>query len=402
MRADELQATTASTASRVGFEHSLADLQRLTSRRLVAASRIHSRDFGMSRFRSVLHLASGERTLLRDSAVCSLSRVPTGRFVAAIAAALAGLICLPGLALALIVGDEGNRTARLLLLATVCVFAAVGIFSCVRQLVDARKWWGLNGRIVVLSNVAVARRGEGLGRALLDDVVRLADRNGWRLALAVDDDALAARHLYGSVGFVEVQRHGQPSSRTAMSRPSAQVDDRSSGTTFIDGALLLLLVSTTAFVISSSSLSWSSRIAVGCALWLLCSASRVDLRSHRLPNRLLATAALLAGLAVALTDTFDVVLIAAGMGAAPFLLVHLVDPAALGFGDVKYATVAGALMAVWWWPGAVAMSVATLATTCLVRVLRPTGPLPMGPTLFVGTTTAVVASILLAQKGLLP
>lgn len=402
VRATEFPETKASATPKVGSAPSHTGLQRLTIRRLIIASKIHSHDFGMSRLRSAVHLVSGDRLFLRDGAVCSLSRVPSGRIVVVIAAALAGLICLPGLALALIVGEEGNRAARLLLLSTVCLLATGGIASCVRQLVDARKWWGLEGRIVVLSNVAVARRGEGLGRALLDGVVRLADCRGWRLALAVDDDGLAARHLYGLVGFVEVERRSQSPDRTAMTRPCAQVDDRSSATTLINGALLALFVGTTAFVIFSSSLSWSSRIAVGCSLWFLCSASRVDLRSHRLPNRLLGMAAVLAGLAVALTDTYDVVLIAAGMGAAPFLLVHLVDPAALGFGDVKYATVAGALTAVWWLPGAVAMSVATLATTCVVRLLRPTGSLPMGPALFVGTSTSVVVSILLVQKGLLP
>jgi leader peptidase (prepilin peptidase) / N-methyltransferase len=93
-------------------------------------------------------------------------------------------------------------------------------------------------------------------------------------------------------------------------------------------------------------------------------------------------------------------LAASVMGAAPFLLVHLADPSALGFGDVKFAAVAGALIAPWWWPGAVLMAVVALAVACAMRLARPSGPHALGPSLFIGTLVALLVSIVLVQKGL--
>ncbi|MEM1334013.1 MAG: prepilin peptidase [Actinomycetota bacterium] len=149
------------------------------------------------------------------------------------------------------------------------------------------------------------------------------------------------------------------------------------------------------------SATLSARIAAVCSLLLLLRAALADLRTMRLPNWLIGSAVVCAALANVLAGTTNTMLIAAGFGAAPFLLIHLIDPKSLGFGDVKFAAAAGLLVATWWWPAALAMSVATLIVVCLVRHGRPRGALPMGPALFVGTCLAVGLSIVLAQKGLI-
>jgi leader peptidase (prepilin peptidase)/N-methyltransferase len=71
-------------------------------------------------------------------------------------------------------------------------------------------------------------------------------------------------------------------------------------------------------------------------------ASAIDVRRHRLPDRLTmtATAVLAAGLAIVALVTGDAGLLGrAAAGAALFagllLVVHLVSPAGMGFGDVK-------------------------------------------------------------------
>ncbi len=52
--------------------------------------------------------------------------------------------------------------------------------------------------------VVPVARGRGLGRAVVSAVLRAADEAGARTGLYVPEDASAARHLYGRLGFREV------------------------------------------------------------------------------------------------------------------------------------------------------------------------------------------------------
>jgi GNAT superfamily N-acetyltransferase len=52
--------------------------------------------------------------------------------------------------------------------------------------------------------VVAHRRGEGIGRALL---MQLLDRHP-TMSLSVDNDNVSARHLYGSLGFVDLRSDG--------------------------------------------------------------------------------------------------------------------------------------------------------------------------------------------------
>ena len=63
--------------------------------------------------------------------------------------------------------------------------------------------------------VAQARRGEGLGRALLDAVVEVARERGARwIELGTSEDDVAARALYESAGFTN--REGRPDGPTML------------------------------------------------------------------------------------------------------------------------------------------------------------------------------------------
>ncbi|WP_373071290.1 GNAT family N-acetyltransferase [Gemmatimonas sp.] len=356
----------------------------------------------MSRSRSVLHLATCERIVDRPGTVCSLSSVPTLRGALASAVALVGLIVVPGLLLVGIIGADGNLFARLALLAVIVAMVMAGIASCVPRIFDANRWGGVGARSVVVANLAVSERGVGLGRTLLTEIARLADHDGRTLVLTVRTDNFAATRLYRSVGFTDETSVKVRSGQVAMVRrsPSAARSARPRGKHLSAALVAGCAMSVVAVMVGATTVSGPTRIAVASGLCLLCAAAIVDIKAFRLPNRFLLVAAVLAALAAYFAGAVDSALAASVMGAAPFLLVHLADPSALGFGDVKFAAVAGALIAPWWWPGAVLMAVVALAVACSVRVARPSGPHALGPSLFVGTLAALLVSIVLVQKGL--
>ena len=377
---------------------------RLSPRQVFDGSAIHAADFEMSRFRSVLHLITCERIVIRSGAVCSLSRVPTRRAMLVATFSLAASICVPGLALVAIVGAEGNFMVRLALLIALCLLAVVGIASSIRQVFDAHLWRGFGGRGIVIANVAVRTRGVGRGRGLLSEVARIADQEGCTMLLAVRASNVAAVGLYGTLGFVDDPNVAVRAGHVAMVRPPSTADG---ATMFrlVDSPVAAATVTgcvavATYLSVAATSISWPTRVALVCALGLLCLASLVDVKTLRLPNRFVAGAAVFIALALSLAESWDSAFVATGMAAAPFLLIHLVDPSAFGFGDVKFAAAAGALLATWWWPAAVVMVVVALGCACAARLFRPVGPLPFGPSLFAGTLNAVVLSIVLVEKGL--
>ena len=135
---------------------------------------------------------------------------------------------------------------------------------------------------------------------------------------------------------------------------------------------------------------------VGVAFVPLVQAAVVDIRTRRLPDRLLARAAVMV-LAVAAYRLGDVsVLMAAGAAAfaLPLLLAHLVDPAGLGFGDVKLALVLGALVGVIDWRLApLALGLACLSALAWAALKRVRS-LPFGPPLVGGAAVAFLGGAL--------
>jgi leader peptidase (prepilin peptidase)/N-methyltransferase len=123
-----------------------------------------------------------------------------------------------------------------------------------------------------------------------------------------------------------------------------------------------------------------------------------DLRERRLPNRLTITGAVLILLgAAALGRGLPALLGAAALGGI-YLAVHLVDPAALGGGDVKLAVGLGALTAALggaiWVLAALGAPVLT-AVAAVVAGLRRRGPVvPHGPSMCAASLLAAALAVL--------
>ncbi|MEU8899770.1 prepilin peptidase [Nocardia sp. NPDC048505] len=127
-----------------------------------------------------------------------------------------------------------------------------------------------------------------------------------------------------------------------------------------------------------------------------------DLRARRLPNALTGLLALgVLGYALS-TAQFGAAVAGALLLAGPYLLVHLLAPAALGAGDVKLAAGLGAAAGLggaqaWVW-AAVAAPVGTalagVALLCANRIRRPAGErsLPHGPAMCAATLLGLLAA----------
>ncbi|WP_063052360.1 prepilin peptidase [Nocardia arthritidis] len=151
---------------------------------------------------------------------------------------------------------------------------------------------------------------------------------------------------------------------------------------------------------------------LACAiLTVWCAALTVfDLRERRLPNVLTGPGALgVLGYAMH-TEQFTTALLGALLLSAPYLLVHLAAPAALGAGDVKLAVTLGGAAALggaqpWVW----AALGAPVFTACAalgasarrgVFTSRAAGPdsravtVPHGPAMCLATLLALLSSVL--------
>lgn len=125
--------------------------------------------------------------------------------------------------------------------------------------------------------------------------------------------------------------------------------------------------------------------------WLI-ALSIYDLRERRLPNVLtLPGAAVILAVAVLAGRATPAVLGAAALGAL-YLVVHLIDPAALGAGDVKLAIGLGALTGTFgmdvWLLGAFGAVLLT-ALAGVVVVSRGGSTVPHGPSMCVASAASV-------------
>ncbi|MGK8523081.1 prepilin peptidase [Nocardia asteroides] len=135
-----------------------------------------------------------------------------------------------------------------------------------------------------------------------------------------------------------------------------------------------------------------------------------DLRERRLPNRLTGPG-LVAVLGYALlTEQFTVAALGALLLSAPYLLVHLVAPTALGAGDVKLAMTLGGAAALggaraWAWAalGAPALTACAAVGALCCRILFTRADteagdnavtVPHGPAMCLATLLALLSSAL--------
>ena len=135
----------------------------------------------------------------------------------------------------------------------------------------------------------------------------------------------------------------------------------------------------------------------GASLGVLVVLSAIDLQARILPNRILlpATAALLAAQAVFYPEHFVECVLAALAAGALMLAPGLVDPAAVGMGDVKLAVFLGVLLGSAVAPALILGCLATAPVLAVLLVRRGRAArratLPLGPFLTIGTAIVVLA-----------
>jgi leader peptidase (prepilin peptidase) / N-methyltransferase len=128
-------------------------------------------------------------------------------------------------------------------------------------------------------------------------------------------------------------------------------------------------------------------------------AALVDRREGRVPDALVVVTAIVAGLGVVVgVASAWTVLGGATVTAAPLLVVHLVDPDRMGFGDVKLAAALGAVLA----PldvraGFVALAVGS-AGAIVTAALGRRRTVPFAPGLVAGASVALVALLALGWE----
>ncbi len=132
--------------------------------------------------------------------------------------------------------------------------------------------------------------------------------------------------------------------------------------------------------------------ATGASVVVLVSAALVDVAEHRLPNGLVAVAALPVVVTLIAAGSGDLArsaAVGAVMFAGPLLLTHLVSPAGMGFGDVKAGAVLGAALGLIDPQVALLALVLGLASAAAWGLARRARSVAFGPGLVTGALLAL-------------
>jgi len=135
---------------------------------------------------------------------------------------------------------------------------------------------------------------------------------------------------------------------------------------------------------------------------VLVAAALVDVAEHRLPNRLVAAAAVPVVVALVVAWSGDVgrsVVLGAALVGGPLLLTHLASPTGMGFGDVKAGAVLGAGVGLVDARLALFGLVAGLAIGASWGLARRARSVPLGPALVAGALVALAVGRLLVPEG---
>lgn len=149
-----------------------------------------------------------------------------------------------------------------------------------------------------------------------------------------------------------------------------------------------------AVVAIASGASARVSIAVGVSMTILVVAALVDVHERRLPNRILALAmvALVAALFGATGFALTGVVAGAAACAVPVLLLHLVAPASMGFGDVKLSLVLGSTLGTVDWRLTLWTLALGSAVSAVVALVHHQPTVAFGPGL-VGAAIALIAVV---------
>jgi leader peptidase (prepilin peptidase) / N-methyltransferase len=164
-------------------------------------------------------------------------------------------------------------------------------------------------------------------------------------------------------------------------------------------ATMAIGVAAAGHVIARSELSLACRLFIGAGIVLAAIAANHDRRHLRLPNPLVAGVACLGVAAGVVANSTPAVVAAAAVAASPMLLMHLVEPRALGFGDVKYAAATGALVGALSFTAGPILVVVALVAAVINRALHPHGARALGPAILAGAIVAATVTVTLQQKG---
>ena len=203
-----------------------------------------------------------------------------------------------------------------------------------------------------LQDVAARHRGSGVAVGVLDELFRTVTRP---VALTVDRDAAGVIALYERVGFTRTDPGDVESAEVAMTRPAPATSESDSALsvagicprwlwpTHTD----IVLGAVAAFAMCSlhHPATWPHQVIVGTASFVVVTAAGTDWRLHRIPNALVASAAL--PLIWIATDTSNIgqALAGAGIMAGPLLASNLATGGrSPGLGDVKLVALAGAAL----------------------------------------------------------
>lgn len=128
-----------------------------------------------------------------------------------------------------------------------------------------------------------------------------------------------------------------------------------------------------------------------------------DLALQLLPNRLVVPALALALVAGVVEGSPVAAIVGGLLVAAPFLAIHLTDPAAMGFGDVKAAAAAGVVLGVVVpTVGPLVGVIAVMIGTAVGRLRAGPGPRALGPTIVAGAGVAAAIGVALQVVEVLP
>lgn len=172
------------------------------------------------------------------------------------------------------------------------------------------------------------------------------------------------------------------------------------------------------FGLATVQAGWSATLLPVFSLFAgLVAMSAVDIWAMRIPTRFAHVTALAVGLTMLFatavdrgipTDTLRGALVGAGVLGGGLLVLHLISPRMLGFGDVRLATVAGLVVGWLAWapqhpvldPVEAALDAALLGGfigaivgIALLVARRRNDPFPFGPSLAMGAVVVILASL---------
>ncbi len=370
-------------------------------RNVRSALSIHSRAFGMPARRSAGSLVFADHLLVDEGAAMTLSCVPS-RFARNLALVGCGvLLGVPGL-MAVEMSRAAVGPARVAVAAGIALASLLGLVECLRCVLLGFRWKCQSEPTFEIANLCAWPSGRGSGRQLLIDVCDAADSASVELVLRVRPDNDCAIELYRRSGFVPTCQADAQSLERMVRVPHPGVARVASPyrPEVPFGVVCVVVIAVVAWSFGSTNSDLLAHLCLVAGLGALARASLVDIRELRLPNFWTAFA-LISGVAGSVVGSSGPsALLGIIVSAVPFLLLHLLDPSALGFGDVKFAAAAGAVIAIVWWPAASVIAVVALASALVVRLVRPSGPRAFGPNLMAGTLFASLVATSLVSKGI--